>query len=105
VGSAVTIRGHGELGEHGARCGDEVVQMYVCALDSRVERARRELKAFARVRIKTGASAKVVLEIPVAELAYYDVSRGWIVEPGRYALMAGRHAEDAGTLERVIRVE
>ncbi len=105
VGSADTIRATVTLANTGPVAGDEVVQMYVRALDSRVERARRELKGFARVRVKAGASAKVVVEIPVAELAYYDVSRGWIVEPGRYALMAGRHAEDAGTLERVITVE
>ena len=105
VGSADTIRATVTLANTGPVAGDEVVQMYVRALDSRVERARRELKGFARVRVKAGASAKVVVEIPAAELAYYDVSRGWIVEPGRYVLMAGRHAEDAGTLERVIRVE
>jgi beta-glucosidase len=67
-----------------------------------VERARRELKAFARVRLEPGAAAQVALEIPVSELAWYDEKRGWVVDPGRYLLLAGHHAEDASALEKVI---
>jgi beta-glucosidase len=104
IGTADTIRAIVTVKNAGARAGDEVVQLYVRALDSKVERARRELKAFRRVRVEAGASAEVVLEIPAAELAYYDVSRGWVVEPGRYALLAAKHAEDEGGLEQVIRI-
>jgi beta-glucosidase len=67
-----------------------------------VERARRELKAFARVRLQPGAAARVVLQVPVSELAYYDEKRGWVVEPGRYLLFAGHHAEDAAAPETVV---
>jgi beta-glucosidase len=86
----------------GSVAGEDVVQLYVRALDSRVERARRELKAFARIRLEPGAATQVVLEIPVRELAWYDEKRGWVVEPGRYLLMAGHHAEDARALEQVV---
>ena len=86
----------------GQVAGEDVVQLYVRALDSRVERARRELKAFARVRLEPGVSAPVVLEVPVAELAYRDEKRGWVVEPGRYLLLAGHHAEDASALQTVV---
>lgn len=38
----------------------------------------------------SGATVVVSLNIPVAELAYYDVKTSkWVVEPGRYKLMAG----------------
>jgi beta-glucosidase len=80
------------------------VHLYVRALDSRVERARRELKAFARVRLEPGAGTQVLLEVPVSELAWYDEKRGWVVEPGRYLLLAGHHAEDAAALEKVVTV-
>ncbi len=86
----------------GARAGEEVVQIYVRAPGSPVERARRELKAFARVHLEPGASAPVTLQIPVSELAWYDEKRGWVVEPGRYLLLAGRDAEDADALEAVV---
>jgi beta-glucosidase len=97
-----TIRASVTVTNTGHIAGEDVVQLYVRALDSRVERARRELKAFARVRLEPGASAQVVLEVPVSELAYRDEKRGWIVEPGRYLLLAGHHAEDASALEKVI---
>jgi hypothetical protein len=80
------------------------VQLYVRALDSKVEGAGRELKAFARVHVDAGGRRDVTLEIPVEELAYYDTGRGWVVEAGRYALVAARHAEDERALERVIGV-
>ena len=88
----------------GGAAGEEVVQLYVRALDSQVERASRELKAFARVRLEPGASGTVELNLPVSELAYYDEARGWTLEPGRYALVAARNVEDAG-LEQVVKIE
>lgn len=97
--ATVTVENTGRV------AGDEVVQLYVRALDSRVERARRELKAFTRVRVEPGASATATLEVPIADLAYYDERRGWVVEPGRYVLMAARHAEDAGALEQTVTIE
>src|ERR1019366_1512992 len=97
-----TIRAAVTVTNTGGIAGEDVVQLYVRALDSRVERARRELKAFARVQLEPGAARQVVLEVPVSELAYRDEKRGWVVEPGRYLLLAGHHAEDASALERVI---
>jgi beta-glucosidase len=98
------IRAKVTVANCGAVAGDEVVQLYARALDSQIERAPRELKAFTRVRLEPGASATATLELPVSELAYYDEARGWTVEPGRYAFVAARHAEDAG-LEQVVRIE
>ena len=48
----------------GDHAGDDVVQIYVRALQSSVERPARELKAFQRVSIAAGASAAVEIEIP-----------------------------------------
>jgi beta-glucosidase len=97
-----TIRASVTVTNTGRIAGEDVVQLYVRALDSRVERARRELKAFARVRLEPGAAAQVILEVPVSELAYRDDKRGWVVEPGRYLLLAGHHAEDASALEKIV---
>jgi beta-glucosidase len=87
----------------GRIAGKEVVQLYAGTPNSRVERAPRELKAFARVRVEPGAVATASLEIPVSELAYYDETRGWTVEPGRYVFVAARHAEDPG-LEQILTI-
>ncbi len=74
----------------GERAGEEVVQVYVGARSSRVERPAKELKGFKRVALQPGASAEVVLEVEAEKLAYYDEgSRGWVVEEGEYAVYAG----------------
>ena len=83
----------------GPVAGDEVVQLYVSALGSRVARAARELKAFVRVALAPGETRNVTLSVPVADLAYYDENRGWVVEPIEYAAVIARHAlDDSGLM-------
>lgn len=88
----------------GAVAGDEVVQLYITAHSSRVERAKRELKAFVRVSLAPGETRKVVLNVPAADLAYYDPDRGWVVEPIEYTATIARHAEDTDGLSARFRV-
>lgn len=83
----------------GRIAGDEVVQLYVSAIGSKVERAPRELKAFARVMLAPGETKRVKLTVPIAELAYYAKS-GWVIEPIEYEAIAARHAEDEGLVAR-----
>lgn len=89
----------------GSVAGDEVVQLYVSAHDSRVERAPRELKAFTRVSLAPGEKRSVSLSVPAADLAYYDASRGWIVEPIEYEAIVARHAQDDSGLSARFRVD
>ena len=94
-----------EVTNSGAMAGDEVVQLYVAALGSAVERAPKELKAFARVTLAPGETQTVPLETPVAGLAYYAGANGWIVEPIEYEIIVGRHANDADALRTRMRVQ
>lgn len=57
----------------GDRDGREVVQVYVAPLASVVERAPRELKAFANVEIAAGATQDVTVPVPREDLAYWDI--------------------------------
>jgi beta-glucosidase len=84
--------------------GDEVVQLYVGAQGSAVARAPKELKAFARVGLAPGQTRTVRLEVPGADLAYYDAEHGWVVEPIDYEVLVGRHARDEGALRARCRV-
>ncbi len=88
----------------GTVAGEEVVQLYVAAQGSAVERAPKELKAFARVALAPGETRTVRLEVPVADLAYYDASRGWMVEPIAYEVIVSRHARDEHALRAPCRV-
>lgn len=79
----------------GARDGDDVVQIYARALNSQVERAVRELKAFTRVSVAAGASTDVSIDLPIERLAYFDENRDeFVVEPLVYEFIAARHSHD-----------
>ena len=87
------------------RAGEEVVQLYVAAIGSKVERAPKELKAFARVALGPGETRAVRLLTPVADLAYYDEGAAdWVVEPIAYAAIVGRHSLDPGALRAAFTV-
>ncbi len=89
-----TLRATVEVTNTGPVTGEDVVQLYVSARGSRVERAARELKAFARVSLAPGETRTVALSVPAADLAFYDASRGWLVEPIEYEATIARDAED-----------
>jgi beta-glucosidase len=79
----------------GKYAGKEVVQLYVSKSASIVERAEKELKAFAKIKIAVGETIDVTLSIPVRDLAYYDVKTSkWIVEPGEYKLLVGSSSKN-----------
>jgi len=79
----------------GKYAGKETIQLYVSKKGSVVERAEKELKAFKKVKIASGETADVNLQIPVKDLAYYDVkTKSWIVEKGKYELLAGASSRD-----------
>lgn len=74
---------------------DEVAQLYVKRLDSKVERAEKELEAFERVALKAGETKKVTLEFPVSELAHWDnETNGWVLEPGKIEILVGSASND-----------
>jgi beta-glucosidase len=75
--------------------GKETVQLYISKENSAVERAEKELKAFKKVAIAPRKISAVSLAVNVNDLAYFDVAtERWIVEPGRYKLMAGTSSRD-----------
>ena len=88
VQATVTIRGVD-------RTGAEVVQLYVEPPPIAIERAVRDLRAFARVAVTPGQTTTATLTFPVADLARFDASsRTWVVDPGTYTVAVGRDARD-----------
>ena len=74
---------------------DEVAQLYVKRLDSKVERADKELEAFERVALKAGETKNVTLEFPLSELAHWDnETNGWVLEPGKIEILVGSASND-----------
>ena len=74
---------------------DEVAQLYVRRIDSKVERPLKELEAFDRITLKAGETKTVTLEFPVSELAHWDTeTNGWVLEPGRIEILVGSASDD-----------
>ena len=99
--AAVSVRPDGDLSvtvpvtNTGARDGREVVQVYAAPVSSIVERAPRELKAFASVEIAAGETVTVELVVRRADLAYWDVRVDrFVVEGGRYRIEVGASSRD-----------
>ncbi|SEC19034.1 glycoside hydrolase family 3 C-terminal domain-containing protein [Microbacterium hydrocarbonoxydans] len=79
----------------GERDGREVVQVYVAAHASAVQRAPRELKAFSSVALAAGETRTVDLVVRREDLAYWDVRVDrWIVEPGVYRVEVAASSRD-----------
>lgn len=86
--------------------GDEIVQLYIGYVNSRVERHEKDLKAFSRVHLKQGESKVVNLSVPVSDLAYWDeIENTWIVEPITYTVFVGKSSNKADLLGVDFRVE
>lgn len=79
----------------GKYAGKEVVQLYISKVNSKVERAEKELKAFAKVWVNVNKEALVSLKFNSADLAYFDVHQHkWVVEPGQYKILVGASSRD-----------
>jgi beta-glucosidase len=80
----------------GQRAGDEVVQLYVNHLNSRVSRPLKELKAFTRVLLGSQEEKTVKLSFPASRLAYWNAETDhWVVEKDRIEITVGGSSTDA----------
>ena len=89
-----------EVSNTGSCAGDEVVQLYISAIDSSVPRAPKELKGFTKVSLDAGSTSTVKIAVSVSQLAYYDVSQErFVVEPLEYEACVGAHSLDPDGLK------
>ncbi len=74
---------------------DEVAQLYVKRIGSKVERPLKELEAFDRVTLQAGETKNLTLEFPVSELAHWDnETNQWVLEPGKIEILVGSSSDD-----------
>ncbi|GGG62335.1 beta-glucosidase family protein [Paenibacillus radicis (ex Gao et al. 2016)] len=79
----------------GAVAGQEIVQLYVRDVSSRVIRPEKELKGFSKVELAPGETKTVKMVLDKRSFAYYDVEAcDWIVESGEFKLLVGRSSSD-----------
>lgn len=91
-----------ELNNTGEYEADEVVQLYVSRIDSKVEWPFKELKAFKRISLKPGESKTVTLSVPVENLKYWNEKKyDWVLEHGVIELLIGSSSADIRLVTRV----
>ncbi len=78
----------------GSRAGVAVPQLYVRDLLASVVRPVKELKAFGRVELPAGESARVTFTVPTDMLCFAGMEGRRIVEPGEFELQVGTSSAD-----------
>jgi beta-glucosidase len=78
----------------GSRAGVAVPQLYVRDLLASVVRPVKELKAFCRVELGAGESARVTFEVPTDMLCFTGPEGRRVVEPGEHELQVGASSAD-----------
>lgn len=86
---------HIDVKNTGRSDGDEVVQLYVRHLDSKIQRPIKELKGFRRIFIESGKTVQVQIPINSADLAYWNTEKKqYELERGRVELQIGSASDN-----------
>lgn len=79
-----------DLTNTGEVAGAEIVQLYIEMLDSRIFRARKELKGFDKVYLDPGETKRVTLTLTKRDFSFFNpVINDWEVESGNYKIQIG----------------
>jgi beta-glucosidase len=79
-----------EVKNTGGIKGKEVVQVYIGKKNSKIKRAKKELKGFKKVSVSSSQSIEVNINIDIKELAYFDEKNAsWEIEKGNYIIYIG----------------
>src|SRR5260370_3692410 len=93
-----------EVTNTGSRTGDEVIQLYVKHLKSKVERPGEELEGFQRVTLKPNETRTVQISLKASTLAFWDEKQlQFKVEAEPVKLMIGSSSKDI-KLDTTVRV-
>jgi len=93
---SVTVKNEGRM------AAKEVVQLYVRATQSTLQKPEKELKGFVKVSLQPGEQKTVEMELNPNSFASYDTALGqWTVEPGEYELLAGNSSRNITCQTRV----
>lgn len=91
-----------EIENIGDMDSEEVPQVYIRALNSKIKRPKLQLKGFRRIFIPMGRKIEVDISIPVSELFIWDVrSEEYLVERGEYEILIGASSQDIRLEERI----
>jgi beta-glucosidase len=86
----------------GAVAGQEVVQVYVHDVASKLKRPYKELKAFTKVSLAPQETKRVTLTLNDRAFSYYHPAYGqWIAEAGAFDILVGSSSADIHLSQQV----
>jgi beta-glucosidase len=72
-----------------------VAQLYISDPSAKAQRPERELKGFAKVRLASGETKHVTLDLDARAFSYWDESaHKWTIDPGKFVLRVGDSSEN-----------
>lgn len=89
-----TVKVSFTLTNTGKLVGEEVAQLYIQDTFASVVRPVKELKDFAKVKLKPGESKEITFELSPEKLSFYHEEKGWITESGEFKVMIGTASND-----------
>lgn len=82
--------------------GKEVVQLYVCDMETDVIRPVKELKGFEKVDLKSGEGKSVHFELKPRDFQYFSTKYNcWKADSGRYEILIGSSSQNIHLVEQV----
>ena len=92
-GSTVTVSF--DVTNTGSVAGAEVAQLYVSDPSAKATRPERELKGFAKVRLASGETKHVSLDLDARAFSYWDdAAKKWTIDPGKFVIHVGDSSEN-----------
>ena len=90
ITATITITNQGKV------AGKEVVEIYLNAPNTNIDKPKEELKAFAKTKLlKPGATQTLKFTLTTADLAsFYTDKESWIADAGNYIVKAGASSAD-----------
>jgi len=99
-----TVTVGADITNSGNRAGDEVVQLYVRHLGSKVARPKRDLRGYRRITLEPGQTKTVAFKLSATSLAYWDENANrWATEGDSVEVEIGASSSDI-RLRKTIRV-
>ena len=79
----------------GSLAGAEVAQLYVSDPSAKATRPERELKGFEKVRLASGETKHVTLNLDARAFSYWDsTAHKWTIDPGKFVIRVGDSSEN-----------
>ena len=75
--------------------GKEISQLYVSAVDGKIDRPKKELKGFSKVFLKVGETKNIQIKINRDAFTYFDeLANDWKIPSGTYKIQIGKSCAD-----------